>query len=70
MTLFTRIAKRRFALANLARARVALAGLARQWLAAFTAELRGTGEPAQTLRWQRFIARTIFLIQGYERMMV
>lgn len=68
MTLLTRIARRRFALANLARARAALVTLGRQWLKAFTAELRGTGEPAQTLRWQRFIARTIFLIQGYERM--
>lgn len=67
MILFTRIARKRWLLAQIARARTAWQALGRLWLAAFGAELDGHGEPTRTLRWQLAMARCRFKLQEYAK---
>lgn len=67
MILFTRIARKRWLLAQLTRARAAWQALGRLWQAAFAAELDGHGEPTRTLRWQLAMARCRFRMQEYVR---
>lgn len=67
MILFTRVARRRWLLAQISRARAAWQALVRLWQAAFAAELDGHGEPMRTLRLQLALARCRFKMQEYGR---
>lgn len=61
--LFTTRARRRQLLIWQERAMAAWEQIGRQYVAAWGAELNGSGEPRVTLRWQILLARTRFYLQ-------
>lgn len=63
MTLFTPLAKRRALQAQIARCRLAWERIGAWYLAAFAAELDGTGDPGNTLRLRIALARVRFAWQ-------
>lgn len=67
MILFTRVARKRWLLAQIGRAHAAWQALGKMWLAGFGAELDGAGDTSRTWRLQRALARCRFKLQEYAK---